>query len=91
MSEPLIKLEGVSKMFRTEEVDTYALTGIQIEIQKGEYVAIAGPSGCGKSTLLSIIGLLDSATEGNYYLNGRPVHGLRAAEQIGRASCRERG
>ena len=78
---PLIKLDGVTKVFLTDEVETHALSSIQIEIGKGEYVAIAGPSGCGKSTLLSILGLLDSPSEGSYQLNGRPVAELAASER----------
>src|SRR6266852_5834285 len=77
----LIKLEGVTKVFFTDEVETHALAGIHMEIGKGEYVAIAGPSGCGKSTLLSILGLLDSPTEGQYFLNNRPVAELPASER----------
>src|SRR5512137_1955821 len=77
----MIKLEGVTKIFYTEEVETHALAGVHMEIGKGEYVAIAGPSGCGKSTLLSILGLLDSPTEGQYLLNGRPVAELPASER----------
>ena len=73
-TEPLIKLEGVRKVFYTDEVETHALSGIHLEIRRGEYVSIAGPSGCGKTTLLSILGLLDSPTEGVYLLNGRPVN-----------------
>jgi putative ABC transport system ATP-binding protein len=76
MSEILIKLEGVTKVFLTDEVETHALSGIHLEIKQGEYVSIAGPSGCGKSTLLSILGLLDSPTDGTYLLNGRPVQNL---------------
>ena len=79
--ESLIKLEGVTKVFLTDEVETHALSGIHLEIQQGEYVSIAGPSGCGKSTLLSILGLLDSPTEGTYLLNGRPVQGLSLPER----------
>jgi putative ABC transport system ATP-binding protein len=79
--QPLIHLEGVSKVFLTEEVETHALSGVHLEIQPGEYVAIAGPSGGGKTTLLSILGLLDSPTDGVYRLNGRPVSGLSAAER----------
>jgi putative ABC transport system ATP-binding protein len=78
---PLIKLDGVTKIFYTEEVETHALAGVQMEIRKGEYVSIAGPSGCGKSTLLSILGLLDTPTEGTYVLNGRPVANLSLAER----------
>jgi putative ABC transport system ATP-binding protein len=81
MSESLIKLDGVTKVFLTDEVETHALSGIHMDILKGEYVSIAGPSGCGKSTLLSILGLLDSPTEGSYVLNGRPVQGLSLPER----------
>jgi putative ABC transport system ATP-binding protein len=81
MSESLIKLEGVTKVFLTDEVETHALSGIHMDILKGEYVSIAGPSGCGKSTLLSILGLLDSPTDGSYMLNGRPVQGLSLPER----------
>ena len=79
--QPLIKLDGVTKVFFTDEVETHALSGIHMEIGKGEYVSIAGPSGCGKSTLLSILGLLDSPTEGQYLLNSRPVAELPASER----------
>ncbi|HEY8470842.1 MAG TPA: ABC transporter ATP-binding protein [Longimicrobiales bacterium] len=79
--QPLIKLEGVKKVFYTEEVETHALTNIHLEIQRGEYVSIAGPSGCGKTTLLSILGLLDTPTEGLYLLDGRPVSDLSASER----------
>src|SRR5213080_2141617 len=72
----LINLEGIKKVFYTDEVETHALSEIHLEIKKGEYVSIAGPSGCGKSTLLSILGLLDSPTEGVYTLNGQPVANL---------------
>jgi len=77
----LIRLLDVSKVFLTDELETHALLGVQMEIAKGEWVAIAGPSGCGKTTLLSILGLLDSPTEGTYLLNGEPVSGLSAAER----------
>jgi putative ABC transport system ATP-binding protein len=80
-SQPLIRLQGVTKIFYTDEVETHALSGIHLEINKGEYVSIAGPSGCGKSTLLSIIGLLDSPTEGRYELNGTPVENLDLGER----------
>jgi len=79
--QALIKLDGVTKVFFTDEVETHALSGIHLQIDKGEYVAIAGPSGCGKSTLLSILGLLDSPTEGQYLLNNRPVAELPASER----------
>ena len=75
----LIHLDGVKKVFLTDEVETHALAGIYLDIQPGEYVSIAGPSGCGKSTLLSILGLLDSPSEGHYRLNGQPVEGLSFA------------
>jgi putative ABC transport system ATP-binding protein len=79
--QPLIKLDGVTKVFLTDEVETHALASINVQIGKGEYVAIAGPSGCGKSTLLSILGLLDSPSEGSYLLNNRPVAELPASER----------
>jgi putative ABC transport system ATP-binding protein len=77
----LIKLEGLGKVFYTDEVETHALSDIHMEIGKGEYVAISGPSGCGKSTLLSILGLLDSPTGGSYRLNGTAVQDLGAAQR----------
>jgi putative ABC transport system ATP-binding protein len=77
----LIRLAAVKKIFFTDEVETHALSGIHLEIQKGEYIAIAGPSGCGKSTLLSILGLLDVPSEGEYFLEGRPVASLTLAER----------
>ena len=77
----LIKLEDVTKVFLTDEIETHALSGIQLEIKTGEYVSIAGPSGCGKSTLLSILGLLDTPSGGTYLLNERPAQGLTAAER----------
>jgi putative ABC transport system ATP-binding protein len=80
-TEPLIKLDAVTKVFLTDEVETHALSGIHMDIRQGEYVSIAGPSGCGKSTLLSILGLLDSPTEGVYNLNGRPVQHLSLPER----------
>jgi putative ABC transport system ATP-binding protein len=81
MNPSLIKLDGVTKVFLTDEVETHALSGIHMDIRKGEYVSIAGPSGCGKSTLLSILGLLDTPTDGTYILNGRPVQGLTLPER----------
>jgi len=80
-NDTLIHLEGLTKVFYTDEVETHALSGIHLDIQKGEYVAISGPSGCGKSTLLSILGLLDSPTGGTYVLNTRPVQGLDLSER----------
>src|SRR5438093_2411401 len=81
MSDNVIHLEGVKKVFLTDEVETHALAGIDLEIKKGEYFAISGPSGCGKSTLLSILGLLDSPSEGSYELNGKPVQDLSMSER----------
>ena len=78
---PLIKLESLRKVFYTDEVETHALSDVHLEIRKGEYVAIAGPSGCGKTTLLSILGLLDSPSDGKYVLDGQPVEALAAAER----------
>jgi putative ABC transport system ATP-binding protein len=79
--ETLLKLSNVSKVFTTDEVETHALAGIELEIRKGEYVSIAGPSGCGKSTLLSILGLLDSPTAGSYRLKNEPVESLKLAQR----------
>ncbi len=79
--ETLIRLEGVTKVFFTDEVETHALAGIHLEIHRGEYLSIAGPSGCGKSTLLSIIGLLDSPTDGKYTLNGKAVEDLSLSDR----------
>ncbi len=70
---PLITLEDLKKVFYTDEVETHALSGVHVVINEGDYVSIAGPSGCGKSTLLSIIGLLDTASDGSYWLNGEAV------------------
>jgi putative ABC transport system ATP-binding protein len=80
-NQPLIQLDGVTKVFLTDEVETHALAGIHLEIKNGEYVAISGPSGCGKSTLLSILGLLDTPTDGRYFLNSRPVESLSMQER----------
>ena len=80
-AEPLIRLDSLTKVFFTDEVETHALSGIHLTIDRGEYVAISGPSGCGKSTLLSILGLLDSPTEGVYTLNGTPVQGLDLSQR----------
>jgi putative ABC transport system ATP-binding protein len=80
-TQSLLKLESVNKVFLTDEVETHALANIHLEIENGEFVSIAGPSGCGKSTLLSILGLLDSPSGGNYWLNGKPVEGLSLAER----------
>jgi putative ABC transport system ATP-binding protein len=78
---PLIRLEAVTKVFQTEEVETHALDGVHLDVHAGEYLAISGPSGCGKSTLLSILGLLDAPTDGAYYLEGQPVHALSTGER----------
>jgi putative ABC transport system ATP-binding protein len=79
--QPLIHLDGVTKVFYTDEVETHALAGIHLDLKAGEYVAISGPSGCGKSTLLSILGLLDSPTDGAYILNNKPVEKLSLSER----------
>jgi len=86
-TKSLIELEGVSKVFYTEEVETHALNNVHLRIQQGEFVAIAGPSGCGKTTLLSLLGLLDTPTSGEYRLVGEPVANLTAAQ---RAQIRNR-
>jgi putative ABC transport system ATP-binding protein len=80
-SEALIHLSGVTKVFYTDEVETHALAGVHLEIQNGEFLSISGPSGCGKSTLLSILGLLDSPTEGNYWINKKPVANLSLSDR----------
>ncbi len=78
---PVIKLDGVQKVFFTDEVETHALWGVHLQIRNGEFVSIAGPSGCGKTTLLSILGLLDSPSGGNYWLNDKPAEGLTLSER----------
>jgi putative ABC transport system ATP-binding protein len=79
--DPLIRLQGLSKIFHTDEVETHALSRVDLEIRAGEYVAVCGPSGCGKTSLLSILGLLDSPSEGSYVLAGEPVSTLNAAQR----------
>ena len=79
--DKMLRLEGVTKVFFTEDVETHALSGIHLNIEKGEYVSIAGPSGCGKSTLLSILGLLDTPSEGDYWLNDKSVAKLKMSER----------
>ena len=78
---PLIRLEGVQKLFFTDEMETHALADIHLEIRDGEFAEVMGPSGCGKSTLLSLVGLLDTPTEGSYWLDGEPVANLTASER----------
>ena len=77
----MIRTENLTRIFRTEEVETIALNGVNIEIEDGEFIAIMGPSGCGKSTLLNILGLLDSPTEGKYWLNNEEVGHLKERER----------
>ena len=81
ISEPIIKLEGITKIYKTGEEDTQALKVINLEIEKGEFVAIMGPSGSGKSTLMHIIGLLDKPTAGTYFLNGKNVSKISGSKQ----------
>lgn len=81
MTQPLITLRDVGKVYLTEDVETHALSGIHLDIQKGEYVSISGPSGCGKSTLLAILGLLDSPSSGSYEINNRSVAQIGANER----------
>ncbi|HVW85308.1 MAG TPA: ABC transporter ATP-binding protein [Bryobacteraceae bacterium] len=79
--DSLIRLDGVTKVFITDEVETHALSGIHLDIRRGEYVSIAGPSGCGKSTLLAILGLLDTPSDGQYTLNSHAVANLKMQER----------
>src|SRR5678816_4670518 len=81
ISDTVIHLEGVKKVFLTDEVETHALAGIDLEIKRGEYVSISGASGCGKSTLLSILGLLDAPTSGRYWFNGRRMDQLSPGDK----------
>ena len=80
-TDGLIRLRGVSKVFYTDEVETHALSTVHLQIARGEYIAVAGPSGCGKTTLLSLLGLLDSPSEGQYFLDGEDVSNLSASER----------
>src|SRR6184192_873979 len=80
-TQQVIRMENISKVFYTDEVETHTLSGVQLEVRKDEYVSIAGPSGSGKSTLLSIIGLLDTPTDGEYVLNGHQVANLNMSER----------
>src|SRR5262245_43547363 len=86
--EAIIRLEGVSKVFYTDELETHALSDVHLEIKKGEYLSIEGPSGSGKTTLLSILGLLDAPTKGAYFLGGEAAQGLSSQK---RALLRNRG
>ena len=81
MAETMIEIESLTKVFYTDEIETHALSGVHLKIERGEYVAMSGPSGCGKSTLLSIIGLLDTPTDGRYTLNGKEVANLNFADR----------
>jgi putative ABC transport system ATP-binding protein len=80
-AQTLIRLESLTKVFYTDEVETHALAGVHLEIKTGEFVSIAGPSGCGKSTLLSILGLLDSPTDGSYWIHTEPVEKLSLSDR----------
>lgn len=80
-NEPMIRLEGATKVFYTEDVETHALADVSLEIRKGDYVSISGPSGSGKSTLLSILGLLESPTDGDYVLKGKSVADLSVGDR----------
>src|SRR6195952_5592278 len=81
VSENLIQIEQLTKVFYTDEIETHALSGVHLEIARGEYIAMSGPSGCGKSTLLSIIGLLDTPSNGRYMLNGKEVANLNFGDR----------
>ncbi len=86
----LIALQNVFKVFTTDEVETHALAGIELNIRKGEYLSISGPSGCGKSTLLAILGLLDTPSDGTYMLNGNRVDQMKLSGACTRAQSRNR-
>ncbi len=90
MPRPIIELEGLKKVFYTDEIETHALSDVQLRVSEGEYLAVAGPSGCGKSTLLSILGLLDVPSEGEYRLDGESVTNL-TSEQRARVRNRRIG
>src|SRR5689334_6584979 len=79
--QPLLQLEAVTKVFTTDEVETHALAGIHLQINRGDYISISGPSGCGKSTLLAILGLLDTPSDGKYVLNDTPVETLNMRDR----------
>jgi putative ABC transport system ATP-binding protein len=80
-AQTLIRLEGITKVFHADEVETHALSNVHLEIKNGEFVSIAGPSGCGKSTLLSILGLLDSPSQGNYWIHTDAVEDLSLSDR----------
>jgi putative ABC transport system ATP-binding protein len=80
-AQTLIRMENLTKVFYTDEVETHALSGVDLEIKAGEFMSIAGPSGCGKSTLLSILGLLDSPTDGSYWIHTEPVEKLSLSDR----------
>jgi|SRR6202166_341145 len=80
-AQPLIQIQDLTKVFYTDEIETYALAGIHMSVNEGEYIAMSGPSGCGKSTLLSIIGLLDTPTSGRYWLKGETIENLNFSER----------
>src|SRR5271170_4116230 len=80
-ARPLIRLEGITKVFQADEVETHALSDVSLEIRPGEFLSISGPSGCGKSTLLSMLGLLESPTRGTYWIHGDAVEKLSVAER----------
>ena len=81
-NETLIKLDAITKVFLTDEIETHALSGIHLEMKRGEFISISGPSGCGKSTLLSILGLLEAPSGGEYNLNGKDVANLSLEERL---------
>ena len=81
MKQPIIKLEGITKIYHTDDIETHALSGIDLSLMDGDYVCLSGPSGCGKSTLLSILGLLDTPNSGNYFINGREVQNIKSSER----------
>lgn len=80
-SQPLIRLQGVSRIFQADDVETHALAQVDLHVGRGEFVSISGPSGCGKSTLMSILGILDNASSGHYFLNGAEINGLGERER----------
>src|SRR4029077_6951500 len=79
--QPLLQLAAVTKVFTTDELETHALAGIHLRINRGDYISISGPSGCGKSTLLAILGLRDTPSDGKYLLNATPVETLKMRDR----------